>query len=117
MNTKTEDFEEFTWKKPYIQVLPLGIPSPIFAFALAPRLHQIEVPSKVLSLPFNKEISHICRLYRKHRKKFGRSWQSGKGFVYHRNKDETLVFDRECHLLEVSQDSSPRVLGYFKIGG
>jgi hypothetical protein len=118
MSTNTEFFEDYVWKEPYIQVLPNRRPQPVFAFALAPCLHQIKVPQAVIGLPFNKEIQAICRMFRKHQKKYPeQSWQHGKGFVYHRGPAATLVFDRECCLQEVSQDPTPRVAAFFRLAG
>ena len=101
--------------KPYIQVLPLGTPSPIFAFALGPILHQICVPDDVAKLAFDDEIRVICNMYRTHRDKHS-GWPSGRGFIYHRCKNQTLIFDRECKLLEVSTDSTPRITSSLTVG-
>ena len=118
MSSKTIEFENHAWTEPYIQVLPNGIPQPIFVFTLCPILHQIKVPQSVIELPFDKEIRAICKMFRKHRSRFHKkSWQYGKGFVYHREIDKTLIFDGDCHLLEVSKDPTPLVAGHFELGG
>lgn len=102
---------------PYIQVLPSRTPSPIFAFALAPRLHQVKLSRRLQHLRFDREIYLVCRRFRKFRNQWNpKSWQYGKGFAYHRNPRETLVFDSQCHLVEVFKNSEPRVFGWFELG-
>lgn len=105
------------WPGPYLQVLPQHTPSPVFAFTLGQKYHRISLSEKLQQLPFDKEMQRVSRRFRKHRNRFNpASWQYGRGFVYHRGPDETLVFDTRCRLVEVSKDSSPRVLGFVEIG-
>ena len=116
MSSDNVRFEDRGWTEPYIQVLPNGIPQPVFVFALCPGLHQLKVPQAVTAMSFDKEIKTVCRMFRKHRARFPRgSWLAGRGFVYHRGMEETLVFDRDCRLQEISSDSKPRVAGYFRL--
>ena len=65
----------------------------------------IRVPENILDLRYDDEIKVICELYLDFREKItnteSTNWASGaNGFRYHRNQNETLIFDKNCKLIE-----------------
>ncbi|NOQ50486.1 MAG: hypothetical protein GQ557_02315 [Mycoplasmataceae bacterium] len=86
---------------PMIRVIPIYYPSLLISL-----MHlNIKVPENIMDLSYDEEIKVICDSYLDFRAKVEfdvpENWGSGaKGFRYHRNLNETLVFDKNCKLIE-----------------
>lgn len=86
---------------PMVHITPIYYPSLLISL-----MHlNIKAPENILDLPYDEEIKVTCNLYLDFRAKVEfdvpENWASGvKGFRYHRKFNETLVFDRNCKLLE-----------------
>ena len=86
---------------PGLQVIPIYYPSLLLSL-----MHlELTLPENISDLSYDDEIKAICDLYLEFRAKVKfdtpKNWASGaKGFRYYREFDETLVFDKNCKLVE-----------------
>lgn len=132
---RLEYFEEENKRrfKPFIQRIVSSIPSPIFVAALAPKLWNIAIDAEIQLFDYDDEIKIVISKYQQLQLEHAKnksvknydelvsllndgdvnnkpySWVFGKGFRYFRKYGETLIFNRECILQEVSKTEQPSI--------
>lgn len=104
---------------PFINVTLDKAPRPIFVTAATPYVLEIKVERSLRHLTFDEEIAKVRELYRDHYKKYDGRHITGNalftGFRYYREYSQTLIFDNECHLLEIQSDIIPPLIGRLTI--
>lgn len=95
--------------RPYIWIFLNPLPSPLFVLSFMIERVRLDVPAGITEHSFDEEMAIVTGLYKSHCQKYDGHLQPDycafNGFTYNRRYGEAFVFDSECRLKSVTQDT------------